>query len=133
MIEIQAWLTIWATHLNEDVHTEINEEEIYAKVEQIVSNLKYNKVDIIKRNGPQTIHMTLCDNRKTEKSEELIAAFNEIAEVATGSYGMLYYWDDEDPEKYDDFQVLVARKGKTEWKKDEYLSPQSTMIFDDLG
>ena len=132
MIEIQAWMTIWATYLNEDIHTEINEEEIYSKVDEIISNLKYNHIQIIERNGPKSIHISLYDNRKTKKSEELIGAFKSIAQIATGSYGVLYYWDDEDADFSDDFKILVARKGQCEWMKDMLFSPRGTMIFDEF-
>lgn len=132
MIEIQAWMTIWATYLNEDVHTEINEEEIYSKVDRIISNCKYNHIQLIERNGPKSIHISFYDNRKTVRSEELLDVFKNIAQTATGSYGILYYWDDEDPGISDDFQVLVARKGKCEWVKDLLLSPRGRMIFEEF-
>ena len=41
---------------------------------------------------------------------------------------MLYVWDEYEDE--DNFRVLVARKGVVEWKKDEYFSPNSIMIYD---
>ena len=47
---------------------------------------------------------------------------------STGSYGLLYYLDDEDEVYSDEFRVLVSKKGKCEWKRDENFSPCSIMI-----
>ena len=43
-------------------------------------------------------------------------------------YGLLYYLDDEDEVYSDEFRVLVSKKGKCEWKRDENISPCSIMI-----
>ena len=37
-----------------------------------------------------------------------------LSQIATGSFGSLYYSDDEDDKYFDDFRVLVARKGTAE-------------------
>lgn len=131
MTEIHAWLVIRATHLNEDNHPEINEKEIYDKVEGIISNLKYNEIKILQRNGLNNINMFLYTNHKTKEADELIETFTKIAEMATGSYGLLYYWNDEDNDSYDDYKVLIARKGVVEWKADDFFSPQSLKIYEE--
>ena len=79
-------------------------------------------------NGIKTINVFMCTNHKTIEAEEILQTFENIAKVATGSYGMLYVWDEYEDE--DNFRVLVARKGVVEWKKDEYFSPNSIMIYD---
>lgn len=43
-------------------------------------------------------------------------------------YGLLYYLDDEDELYSDEFRVLVSKKGKCGWKRDENFSPCSIMI-----
>ena len=43
-------------------------------------------------------------------------------------YGLLYYLDDEDEVYSDEFRVLVSKKGKCEWKRDENFSLCSIMI-----
>jgi hypothetical protein len=70
----------------------------------------------------------LNTNHKTEEAEEMLQTFEKIAKVATGSYGLLYVWDEY--EDADNFRVLVARKGVVEWKKDEFFSPNSEMIYE---
>lgn len=123
MVEIHGWLTIFATYLDEDIHSEIDEDKIRMEVEQILKNAKYNHIEIKEINCLDSIDFSFYDNRKTEKTEELISIFENIAKLATGSYGVLYYWDDENPKYYNTFQVLVAHKGKCEWVEDKLLSP----------
>ena len=128
MIQINGWLEIIPTYLNEDVHTEIDEEAIYSQVEDIIANLEYNDIQIISKNGFKVINFFLNTNHKTEEAEEMLQTFEKIAKVATGSYGLLYVWDEYEDE--DNFRVLVARKGVVEWKKDEFFSPNSEMIYE---
>lgn len=131
MIQINGWLEIIPTYLNEDVHTEIDEEPIYSQVESILSNLEYNDMKIITKNGIRIINFFLCTNHKTAEAEEMLQTFERIAKVATGSFGLLHVWDEY--EDVDNFRVLVARKGRVDWEKDEFFSPKSKMIYDDLN
>ena len=128
MIQINGWLEIIPTYLNEDVHTEIDEEAINFQVDDIIANLEYNDIQIISKNGFKVINFFLNTNHKTEEAEEMLQTFEKIAKVATGSYGLLYVWDEY--EDADNFRVLVARKGDVEWKKDEFFSPNSEMIYE---
>ena len=128
MIQINGWLVIIPTYLDEDLHIEIDEESVYSQVESIIADLKYNDLKIVSMNGIKTINVFMCTNHKTIEAEEILQTFENIAKVATGSYGMLYVWDEYEDE--DNFRVLVARKGVVEWKKDEYFSPNSIMIYD---
>ena len=127
MIQINGWLVIIPTYLDEDLHIEIDEESVYSQVESIIADLKYNDLKIVSMNGIKTINMFMCTNHKTIEAEEILQTFENIAKVATGSYGLLYVWDEYEDE--DNFRVLVARKGVVEWKKDEYFSPNSIMIY----
>lgn len=40
------------------------------------------------------------ENHKTERTEEMISMYENITKIATGSYGLLYYLDDEDEVNY---------------------------------
>jgi hypothetical protein len=128
MVQINGWLEIIPTYLNEDIHTEIDEEAINSQVDDIIANLEYNDIQIISKNGFKVINFFLNTNHKTEEAEEMLQTFEKIAKVATGSYGLLYVWDEY--EDADNFRILVARKGVVEWKKDEFFSPNSEMIYE---
>ena len=128
MIQINGWLEIIPTYLDEDVHTEIDEISIYSQVDDIISNQEYNDLKIISKNGVKVINFFLCTNHKNAEAEEMLKTFEKIAQVATGSYGLLHVWDEYDDE--DNFRILVARKGVVEWIKDELFSPNSEKIYD---
>lgn len=128
MIQINGWLEIIPTYLDEDVHTEIDEKAIYSQVDDIIDNQEYSDLKIISKNGVKVINFFLCTNHKTTEAEEMLKTFEKIAQVATGSYGLLHVWDEYDDE--DNFRVLVARKGVVEWIKDELFSPNSEKIYE---
>ena len=46
MIQINGWLVIIPTYLDEDLHSEIDEKAIYSQVDNIISNLKYNEIPV---------------------------------------------------------------------------------------
>lgn len=130
MITIYGWLEIRPTFLDEDLHPEIDEERINHEVERLVSELKHTKLNIIEKNYTRFIQFGVMENHKTDRTEEIIGLFEHISRIATGSYGLLYFLDDEDKTYNDEFRVLVSKKGVTEWKKDDFFNPCSKMIED---
>ena len=130
MVTIFGWMEIRATYFDEDKHPEIDENKIYSEIEKRINELKYNEVKMFERNYTRFIQFSMFENHRTERTDEIINIFCDIARIATGSYGMLYCLDDEDKVYYDEFRVLISKKGRTEWKKDEYFSPCSKMIED---
>lgn len=130
MVTIFGWIEIRSTYLDEDLHPEIDEDKIYSEVEKLVCGLKYSEINLVEKNYTRFAQFSVIENHRTEKTEEIISIFQNISRIATGSYGLLYYLDDEDALYNDKFRVLVSKKGKTEWRKDEYFSPCSKMIED---
>lgn len=128
MITIFAWLEIRSTYLDEDLHPEIDEKKIFEDIDNLIQQLKYNEIKVMKKNYTTFIQFSVIENHKSDKTEEMLGLYENITQIATGSYGLLYYLDDEDKLYNDNFRVLVSRKGKCEWKQDEYFSPCSTMI-----
>lgn len=49
--------------------------------------------------------------------------FKWAAENSTGSYGILYFFNDEDKVCHNEFQVFVLKRGKLIESKDYFLSP----------
>lgn len=130
MVTIYAWLEIRATYLDEDLHPEIDEEKIYEEVNDMVKSLKHNEIQILEKNYSRYIQFSVLENHRTERTDEMLGVFEKISTVATGSYGMLYFLDDEDKELNDGFRVFVSKKGKCTWEKDKFFSPCSRMIED---
>ena len=128
MVTIFAWLEIRATYLDEDLHPEIDEIKVFDDIDNLIKKLKYNELKVIEKNYSRFVQFSVMENHKTERTEEMISMYEKITKIATGSYGLLYYLDDEDEVYSDEFRVLVSKKGKCEWKRDENFSPCSIMI-----
>lgn len=127
MIELRGWLTIWPTYMDEDKHPEIDEEAIYKEVEAFVESLELHTIEKVKwRNGICHIDVSYFSNHENGQTKELLFAFENIARIAPGSYGLVYYWNDENygSNPYEnEFRVLVIKRGICEWKDDPFLSP----------
>jgi hypothetical protein len=52
-----------------------------------------------------------------------VEIFNWAADNSTGSYGMLYFHDDEDEAHHNEFQVYILKRGKLTKMTDSFLSP----------
>ena len=128
MVTIYAWLEIRATYLDEDLHPEIDEKKVFDDIDNLIKKLKYNELKVIEKNYSRFVQFSVMENHKTERTEEMISMYENITKIATGSYGLLYHLDDEDEVYSDEFRVLVSKKGKCEWKRDENFSPCSIMI-----
>ena len=96
MVTIYAWLEIRATYLDEDLHPEIDEKKVFDDIDNLIKKLKYNELKVIEKNYSRFVQFSVMENHKTERTEEMISMYENITKIATGSYGLLYYLDDED-------------------------------------
>ena len=62
-------------------------------------------------------------NHRSPDVEAVIELFEEIAKRATGSYGLLYIWDDENINFDNEFRVGKLARGKFKFLQDPFLSP----------
>lgn len=123
MIELHGWLTIRATYKNED-EIEVDEEKAIFLVKELIQKVKWNDIQLKTRNGAYYIETSVFANRKAQEIEEINEFFKNVMHVAEGSYGIVYYWDDEDTcGKDNEFQVYIMAKGKIVTQNDIYLSP----------
>ncbi len=127
MIELHGWLTVYPTCPDEDRHPEIDEESIYRNVEMLVESS--NLQGIVKlgwRNGSCHLDTAYFSNHENEETSAILNLFRSIAETAEGSYGLVYYRNDENYGSNDyqnQFRVLVIKKGTCRWADDSFLSP----------
>ncbi len=76
------------------------------------------------RNGEYYIETSIFSNRKTEEVTELLNFFDFVVKTASGSYGLIYFLDDEDKNgRHNEFQVYSIAKGALHQQKDTFLSP----------
>jgi Immunity protein 7 len=81
-------------------------------------------------NGSPLCHFGGFSNHRNSTFDDLLAGVRGVAKRAPGSYGLVYYWDDEDPEHRSGFRVLVIRRGQLTEEADPFLSPAVPMIED---
>jgi hypothetical protein len=127
MYEYHGWVTIRPTpkHINneeEDMLWEFVRKSIEGKIKTLdwITGL----VNLQWVNGSCQINVSGSKNRRSVDSEGINELYQYIAKVASVSYGLLYEWDDEDLEGFENkFKVKVLKRGKIIEVEDNLLSP----------
>jgi len=80
-------------------------------------------------NGEVVYHFLICHNHHGSSFEYFFKAVNNLAEIESpDTYGLIYMFDDEHKEFYDEWQVWVLSKNKVVKTKDCFLSPYSEKV-----
>lgn len=87
-------------------------------------------VDLRPLNGVYYLHLAGYTNRPSGYHEKLHEVLTFLAQRAQGSYGLLYWQDDEDdrPPGRDHFHVVVLARGTLTERFDPFLSPRIPTI-----
>lgn len=140
MLELHSWLTIRSTYTCAD--DEYDDEAAVKRIrEEIIKN--NDDITIEGKNAIYYIRNTISSNHKSADFYELMDTYKKIIEIAPGSYGLIYMWDDEDglrswDKKKDEdredneFQVYVIKRGTITKVKDTFLSPCIPCIEDEF-
>ena len=120
MIELHGWMKLSEVYEDEDACSPDTLSGIREQVQQILNT---HGLQIIYRNGEAFLETLFCSNHRTEEINTILDAYTETAKAATGSYGMLWIRDDEDPERFNAFQVYIFKHGKQYLQEDTMLSP----------
>jgi hypothetical protein len=135
MYEYHGWVTIRPTpkHMDdneEDMLWEFVRKSIEGKIKTL--NWMTGLMNLQWTNGSCQINVSGLKNRRGEDSKEINELYQYIARVAPGSYGLLYEWDDEDQEGFENkFKVKVLKRGKIIEVEDKLLSPIIPEIEDE--
>jgi len=112
------------SHLDEILNT-INIEITKIGIDDNLLRINYN-------NWGASLTATRFTNHFSSDIDEIINLFKKIAEIAPGSYGLLYLHDDENRNGLDNiFQVLVLSRGTVTWREDTFLSPYIPTVEDE--
>lgn len=131
MFEYHGWFRLAvAPHEVEDEDQKLREVATYARNFIELKFPKHHIAEFKPINGEYMASFADLTNHRTSEAETVIQIFQEIAQKAPGSYGLLYIWDDEDPELNNEFQVGRLARGKFEFLKNHYLSPRLHTIED---
>jgi len=123
------WLTI-----NQGTDGE-NEGDIKSIVKDIDAFFKRSTIEnenfhVTGANGLHFIHYSGAHNHNGDTLERIMKMLDFVANRAPGTYGILFFWDDENQEYDNEFQVFKLARGKIEFDKDYYLSPCNPVIED---
>ena len=131
MIELHGWLTVVETPGNEDLLPQTESDRIAEAVRAVIRQSD-SGVELLYRNGQPFLSTLYCGNHRTAQVDDIIRTYRRIAEIASGSYGMLCIRDDEDKAFGNAVQILVFRRGSAEWRTDTDFSPCIPVIEDAL-
>ena len=128
MIELHGWVTIRETY---KVTVEEDNEDIFIdKIKKEIENLSWFRPQIKALNGEWFLEFTIFANRNNPQIEEVFKLYTRIGELAEGSYGLIYLYDDEVEGRDNQFLVFALSKGSVKEFSDFYLSPIIPTIED---
>jgi len=124
MIELHAWIRLrYSDHDSED---HLQRDFIANFIGYLAQNHNWVLADshgrFINRNGLECFTLDALHNHKDEPFYAL-TIFSWVAKKSAGSYGLLYFHDDEDSDSFNEFQVYILKRGKLIKAKDMFLSP----------
>lgn len=134
MIELHGWLTIRNHYDGSDEFDDnsvINElmEKIKTKINENLFDDKMIQLDF--HNGSLCLSMTLYTNHFGGACQNVFSLIRYISDIAPGSYGLVYLYDDEDENGHENtFQVFVLAKGRLTKHQDTFLSPLNPKVED---
>jgi len=127
MFEYHGWITLQSTAEALDDEPPLRLGEIEALVDEFAD---YALMDLRPMNGTYFIHLGGNPNRRGQHGGAVVAFFAEIGRLAPGSYGLLYIYDNEDPELPLRFRVHRLARGTVTEHADHLLSPVIPILED---
>lgn len=131
MVELHAWALI-----RESFSTDSEEDNIERVVDSLSCEIRKLRMDdkqlrIDFCNGEAVVTATKLTNHFSDDVKGILHFFQRIACVAPGSYGLLYLYNDEDTDGFENaFQVFVLSKGSFTLHRDPFLSPYIPTVED---
>lgn len=122
MIELHGWLTVLETPGDEDALPQQALDRIRQQIQAVLSGTDCG-AELLYRNGQAFLSTLYCGNHRTPQVDDIISTYRRIAEIASGSYGMICIRDDEDNTFGNAVQILVFKRGHSHWRTDTDFSP----------
>lgn len=130
MIELHGWVTVRETYkavFDEEEHIDL----LVLRIQAEIDKLRWFKPGIKAMNGEWFLEFSLYSNRRDSRLQDILGLYRRIGEIAAGSYGLIYLYDDEDMEGRENrFQVFLLARGTVEEREDSFLSPVIPAIED---
>jgi Immunity protein 7 len=135
VFEFHGWFNISeSAHFIEKDETTLIAREIKKHIAALGWGNGENNVhiDILGMNGSFILRLSGVKNHRGVIYDEVDQLLNWIVKLAPGSYGLLYWRDDEGdtPAGPDNFQVKVMSRGQIVTRFDPFLSPFFPVVED---
>lgn len=129
MYEYHGWATVRQSPGDEEERVNILVEELRVYLTQRYWGT--GLLDLAVVNGQYLLTFAGATNHRPTAFHDPVEWLQHVGQVAPGSYGVLYVWDDEDGEGLRNaFQVYVLVRGKVRQHEDRFLSPCIPVIED---
>lgn len=128
MFSFHGWAVVREAH-DESTENPRALADVLRRTEQFIDNEMEFSGRLHQTNGE---HHLLTSGASNHYRASPLALFKLLADVSSGSYGLLYVHDDENVEGLaNSFQVWVLRKGTLSIASDTFLSPVFPTIESD--
>ena len=129
MFEYHGWVTIQATASGDDDAALL--ERLVERIRRTIRDAgDFDLVDLRWSAGMPMLHFAGFDKHGGTLGPELLDLFTRVGELAAGSYGLLYIWDDQDPEHDNEFRVHRMARGLVAEHADPHLTPVAPTVLD---
>jgi Immunity protein 7 len=131
MFQYHGWLVVWAAPHETDTEyrdTHAAADYLRGVLDEVADEPGLRDLRWV--NGMAQCHFGGFSNHRNSTFDDLLVGVHGVAKRAPGSYGLVYYRDDEDPKHHDEFRVLVIRRGQLAEEADPFLSPTVPVIED---
>lgn len=83
-------------------------------------------------NNEHVLQCSASHNHRGDVHDRLLSVLEWLAHTLPGSYGLVYWNDDERPGRhvYDGYNVLVVARGSVAQRYDPFLSPVAPVVED---
>lgn len=129
MFEYHGWVTVQATASGDDDAALL--ERLVDRVHRAIRDAgDVDLVDLRWSAGMPMLHFAGFDKHGGRLAPDLLELFTRAGELAPGSYGLLYMWDDQDPEHDNEFRVYRMARGQVTEREDPHLTPVAPTVLD---
>lgn len=119
MVEYYGWINLRdSTYESDDKEMNIVLSKLYSYISKYKLNDTSGLVNLHKVNGSYQLLVTGNTNHLSQDVIDIFNLYEFIAEIAKGSYGLLYIRNDESEDAFNEFEVFVLARGKIKKEKD---------------
>ncbi len=131
MYELHGWANIRENTIEVD---DDGLNKIVDQIKEVISKLQWDRglLQLNGINGEYHLTISCATNHRGQVTDDILGLYRYIANIASGSYGIIYIRDDEDMKGYENqFQVFVLVRGKLCKQEDPFLSPVIPVVEDE--